>query len=207
MKIEANVTAAVVRGIKTLYGQDIAPEAIQLEKTKKDFAGHLTLVVFPFLKISRKKPEDTAQEIGNFLKQEIPSVVADFNNDGFMDLFTGGQTWEERHTTGSQGQDTLAWTWWDDTRFCVNNGDGTYEFSFEFVDDLGYTWDGTWSGAISVNDESGGYYAPSRTGSVKLTKQRLSNERKMEILKNVPAIKVNQSVTPTMLKNKSLIFR
>ena len=89
----------------------------------------------------------------------------------------------------------------------TNNGDGTYEFSFEFVDDLGYTWDGTWSGAISVNDESGGYYAPSRTGSVKLTKQRLSNERKMEILKNVPAIKVNQSVTPTMLKNKSLIFR
>ncbi len=96
MKIEANVTAAVVRGIKTLYGQDIAPETIQLEKTKKDFAGHLTLVVFPFLKISRKKPEDTAQEIGDFLKQEIPSVVADFNVvKGFLNLIISPVSWIE----------------------------------------------------------------------------------------------------------------
>ena len=64
MEIENKIVSAVVLGIKTLYGQDIAPETVQLQKTKKEFAGHLTLVVFPFLKISRKKPEDTAQELG-----------------------------------------------------------------------------------------------------------------------------------------------
>ena len=87
MEIENKIVSAVVLGIKTLYGQDIAPETVQLQKTKKEFAGHLTLVVFPFLKISRKKPEDTAQELGHFLKTEIPSVVADFNAvKGFLNL-------------------------------------------------------------------------------------------------------------------------
>ena len=52
MEIENKIVSAVVLGIKTLYGQDIAPETVQLQKTKKEFAGHLTLVVFPFLKIS-----------------------------------------------------------------------------------------------------------------------------------------------------------
>lgn len=50
MEIENKIVSAVVLGIKTLYGQDIAPETVQLQKTKKEFAGHLTLVVFPFLK-------------------------------------------------------------------------------------------------------------------------------------------------------------
>ena len=94
MGIENKSVSAVVLGIKTLYGQDIAPETVQLQKTKKEFAGHLTLVVFPFLKISRKKPEDTAQEIGHFLKTEIPSVVADFNAvKGFLNLVIAPASW------------------------------------------------------------------------------------------------------------------
>ena len=94
MEIENKIVSAVVLGIKTLYGQDIAPETVQLQKTKKEFAGHLTLVVFPFLKISRKKPEDTAQEIGHFLKTEIPSVVADFNPvKGFLNLVIAPASW------------------------------------------------------------------------------------------------------------------
>ena len=94
MEIENKIVSAVVRGIKTLYGQDIAPETVQLQKTKKEFAGHLTLVVFPFLKISRKKPEDTAQELGHFLKTEIPSVVADFNAvKGFLNLVIAPASW------------------------------------------------------------------------------------------------------------------
>lgn len=94
MEIENKIVSAVVLGIKTLYGQDIAPETVQLQKTKKEFAGHLTLVVFPFLKISRKKPEDTAQEIGHFLKTEIPSVVADFNAvKGFLNLVIAPASW------------------------------------------------------------------------------------------------------------------
>ena len=94
MEIENKIVSAVVLGIKTLYGQDIVPETVQLQKTKKEFAGHLTLVVFPFLKISRKKPEDTAQELGHFLKTEIPSVVADFNAvKGFLNLVIAPASW------------------------------------------------------------------------------------------------------------------
>ena len=68
MEIENKIISAVAAGIKQLYGQDVPESAIQLQTTKKEFEGHLTLVVFPFLKISKKKPEDTAQEIGNYLK-------------------------------------------------------------------------------------------------------------------------------------------
>ena len=94
MEIENNIISAVANTIKALYGHDIAPETIQLQKTKKEFAGHLTLVVFPFLKISRKKPEDTAQEIGDYLKKEIPSVVADFNVvKGFLNLVISPASW------------------------------------------------------------------------------------------------------------------
>ena len=94
MEIENNIISAVANAIKALYGHDIAPETIQLQKTKKGFAGHLTLVVFPFLKISRKKPEDTAQEIGDYLKKEIPAVVADFNVvKGFLNLVISPASW------------------------------------------------------------------------------------------------------------------
>ena len=94
MEIEKKITAAVINGIKALYGQETAPESVQLQKTKKEFAGHLTLVVFPFLKISRKKPEDTAQDIGNYLKTELPEVIADFNVvKGFLNLTISSSCW------------------------------------------------------------------------------------------------------------------
>lgn len=96
MKIENRITAAIISGIKTLYGHEMAPETVQLQKTKKEFAGHLTLVVFPFLKISRKKPEDTAQEIGNYLKETLPSVIADFNVvKGFLNMTIAPASWIE----------------------------------------------------------------------------------------------------------------
>ena len=94
MEIEKKITAAVINGIKALYGQETAPESVQLQKTKKEFAGHLTLVVFPFLKISRKKPEDTAQDVGNYLKTELPEVIADFNVvKGFLNLTISSSCW------------------------------------------------------------------------------------------------------------------
>ena len=63
MNIEKRLIPAVVRAIKTLYGEEVSADQVQLQKTKKEFEGHLTLVVFPFLRISKKKPEVTAQEI------------------------------------------------------------------------------------------------------------------------------------------------
>ena len=64
MNIENRICKAVIQAIQELYGQDVPETMVQLQKTKSTFEGNLTLVVFPFLKMSRKKPEDTAQEIG-----------------------------------------------------------------------------------------------------------------------------------------------
>ena len=94
MSIEEKIIAAVQEGVKTLYGIEVPAEQVQLQKTKKEFEGHLTVVVFPFLKISRKKPEQTAQEIGEYLKAQVPDVVADFNViKGFLNIVVSPSSW------------------------------------------------------------------------------------------------------------------
>ncbi|MCD8319073.1 MAG: arginine--tRNA ligase [Paraprevotella sp.] len=94
MELENKIVSVVISGIKTLYGQDIAPETVQLQKTKKEFEGHLTVVVFPFLKISHKKPEDTARDLGEYFKKKNPSVVGDFNVvKGFLNLIISQESW------------------------------------------------------------------------------------------------------------------
>lgn len=94
MEIEKQIISAVAAGIKQLYGQEVPESMIQLQTTKKEFEGHLTLVVFPFLKVSKKKPEDTAQEIGNYLKENISDIVADFNViKGFLNLTISSACW------------------------------------------------------------------------------------------------------------------
>ena len=76
MKIEQQLAADVLAAIKELYGQEVAADMIQLQKTKREFEGHLTLVVFPLLRVSRKKPEDTALEIGQWLAAHSDTVRA-----------------------------------------------------------------------------------------------------------------------------------
>ena len=94
MEIEKKIISAVAAGIKQLYGQEVPESTIQLQTTKKEFEGHLTLVVFPFLKVSKKKPEDTAQEIGNYLKENISDIIADFNViKGFLNLTISSACW------------------------------------------------------------------------------------------------------------------
>ena len=78
MKIESRISEAVLAAVKELYGQDVPESMIQLQKTKSEFEGNLTLVVFPFLKMSKKKPEDTAQELGEYLLAHC-NVIAKFN--------------------------------------------------------------------------------------------------------------------------------
>lgn len=96
MEIEKKIISTVIKGINDLYGQEVAESLVQLQTTKKEFEGHLTLVVFPFLKISRKKPEETAQEIGLYLKSNIPNVIADFNViKGFLNLTIASSSWIE----------------------------------------------------------------------------------------------------------------
>ena len=93
MNVENKITASVIDGIKTLYGQDVTAAQVQLQKTKKEFEGHLTLVVFPFLKMSRKGPEQTAQEIGEYLQKNEPAVAAFNVIKGFLNLTIASSCW------------------------------------------------------------------------------------------------------------------
>ena len=93
MNILSEINSAAKQAVSTLYGQDVPEKMVQLQKTKKEFEGSLTLVVFPFLKISKKKPEDTAQEIGEWLKQNC-KAVADYNVvKGFLNLVIAPAAW------------------------------------------------------------------------------------------------------------------
>ena len=94
MDIQQKLAASVIDGLKTLYGQEVPAAQVQLQKTKKEFEGHLTLVVFPFLRMSRKGPEQTAQEIGEYLKTNVPELVASFNViKGFLNLTIASSAW------------------------------------------------------------------------------------------------------------------
>lgn len=93
MKIESRICLAVIAAVKELYGQDVTESMVQLQKTKTEFEGNLTLVVFPFLKVSKKKPEDTAQDIGEYIVQHC-DVIAKFNVvKGFLNLVIAPAAW------------------------------------------------------------------------------------------------------------------
>ena len=93
MNIETTLVQSVVEAIKSLYGTDFSAEKIQLQKTRKEFEGDFTLVVFPFLALSKKRPEETAQEIGEFLKANQP-VISAFNVvKGFLNLSIATSYW------------------------------------------------------------------------------------------------------------------
>lgn len=93
MKIEAQITIAALAAVKELYGTEVPEKMIQLQKTRSDFEGNLTLVTFPLLKTSHKKPEDTAQDIGEYLKKNC-KAVADFNVvKGFLNLVIAQAAW------------------------------------------------------------------------------------------------------------------
>lgn len=93
MKIENQISRAVIAAVKELYAQEVTEAMVQLQKTKSTFEGNYTLVVFPFLKISRKKPEDTAQEIGEYIAKHC-EAVANFNVvKGFLNLVIAAEAW------------------------------------------------------------------------------------------------------------------
>ena len=93
MNIENILQTAIIGAIKQLYGADVTTSQITLQKTKKEFKGHYTLVTFPLLKISKKNPEQTAQEIGAFLAEKSP-VIAEYNViKGFLNLTIASEVW------------------------------------------------------------------------------------------------------------------
>jgi len=94
MEITNKICQAVVAGIRDLYGQEVTAESVQLQETRPEFEGNVTLVVFPYLKMSRKRPEETAQQLGEHLLQTVPEVVAKFNVvKGFLNLVIAPAQW------------------------------------------------------------------------------------------------------------------
>jgi arginyl-tRNA synthetase len=94
MTIEEKIIAGVQAAVKSLYGMDATPQQVQLQKTKAEFEGHLTVVVFPFVKAARKSPEQVGNEIGQYLSENVSDVVAKFNVvKGFLNLVISDAPW------------------------------------------------------------------------------------------------------------------
>ena len=93
MNIAGEISSSVIQAVKELYGADITENMVQLQKTKREFEGSLTLVVFPFLKISRQKPETTAEAIGNWLVENCEHVERFNVVKGFLNLVLAQQSW------------------------------------------------------------------------------------------------------------------
>ena len=93
MKIEQQIVNGVLVAVKELYGQEVAESMVQLQKTRPEFEGNLTVVVFPFVKMARKSPEQTAQEIGQWLVEHCEAVSACNAVKGFLNLVIAPQAW------------------------------------------------------------------------------------------------------------------
>ena len=93
MNIEALISKAAGEAVKALYGMDATEKMLQLQKTRSEFEGNLTLVVFPFVKAARKSPEQTAQEIGEYLLEHCEAVEKFNVVKGFLNLSMGDRAW------------------------------------------------------------------------------------------------------------------
>ena len=93
MNIEQQIMAASQAAVKALYGHDVPEKMVQLQKTRSEFEGNLTLVVFPFVKMARKSPEQTAQELGDYLVQHCPAVSKYNVVKGFLNLSIADEAW------------------------------------------------------------------------------------------------------------------
>jgi len=93
MKIEQLIAEMTVQAVKALYGQDIEAGQVQVQKTKKEFEGHLTIVVFPYLKMSRKGPEQTAAEMGTWLRENVQAISSYNVIKGFLNLVIATPVW------------------------------------------------------------------------------------------------------------------
>ena len=94
MSIEEKIAAGVSRSVETLYGLDVPPAEVQLQKTKKGMDGQLTVVCFPFVKAARKRPDAVAAEIGTVLYEALPEVVAQWHAvGGFLNIEVADAAW------------------------------------------------------------------------------------------------------------------
>ena len=93
MTIESLLTAKVIEAVKQCYGAEVTEKDVQLQATRKDFAGDLTVVVFPFTRHSHKSPEETGKELGEYLKRNIDEI-RDYNViKGFLNIVISSAYW------------------------------------------------------------------------------------------------------------------
>ena len=96
MEIANKISKAIVAGIRDLYGQEVTAESVQLQETRPEFEGQVTIVVFPYTRMSHKRPEETGQELGEYLMKQVPDVVERFNVvKGFLNLLIAPAQWIE----------------------------------------------------------------------------------------------------------------
>ena len=93
MNIETLISNSVAEAVKTLYGMEATEKMLQLQKTRSEFEGNLTLVVFPFVKAAKKSPEQTAEEIGQYLVEHCSAVDKYNVVKGFLNLSVGQGAW------------------------------------------------------------------------------------------------------------------
>ncbi len=94
MSIQEKIIAAAISGVKEIYGAEVPEKMIQLQETRPEFEGELTLVVFPLLRTSKKAPEATAQDLGEYLTAKCPDLISKFNVvKGFLNLSIAGAQW------------------------------------------------------------------------------------------------------------------
>ena len=93
MKIENMIADAVKQAVKSLYGQEVPDKMVQVQKTRSEFEGNLTLVVFPFVKMARKSPEQTAQELGSYLVENCEAVERFNVVKGFLNMVIAPAAW------------------------------------------------------------------------------------------------------------------
>ena len=95
MEILNKIESTAIEAVKSLYGFEASEQMVQLQKTRSEFEGSVTLVVFPFVKAARKRPEDVAQEIGEYLVSHS-GVVEKYNVvKGFLNLTIASEAWQE----------------------------------------------------------------------------------------------------------------
>lgn len=93
--MEKILTDKVKEAVFSLYNRQVDEKQIQLQKTNKDFAGDITLVVFPFLRFSKKKPEETGKEIGNYLQENVKEITGFNTISGFLNLVMDNKYWTD----------------------------------------------------------------------------------------------------------------
>jgi arginyl-tRNA synthetase len=102
MQIENIISDAVVNAIKSIYSQDISLKQVQIQNTRKDFEGDVTVVVFPFLRISKKSPEITAGELGTYLQENVKEIIGFNVVKGFLNLVISDTFWVSKLVEFSQ---------------------------------------------------------------------------------------------------------